>query len=637
MGSFGDWDTAQLHAESIKKKPVVIPPQYELPWRTLAIAIQSREVKERPGMVQEMEVEEMLTKFHAVFTPSEAEKHSKRETLGERLQQMRTSMQQRYGQDSAGWIDWERSAPQLFDIFTVDLNLPERVFFTVSIGESSATVSQVISVTLIITIVLSITSWMVSTLPEFRQDIGVCNGTEVGDCKPEPKEAFKYIDSTCVVLFTVEYLIKIFFVSWVRFEIMDDRFLHTVLGKKSVSDYVLEDDVVETKTTLDDKFKTLTKWVLQPSNLIDIIAIMPFWIEQIAQSGGGNSVFVILRILRLTRIFRVFKIGKYNEIFTLFGRVMVQSLPALYLMLFFVGLGLCLFGTLIWFAEQGHWHPPGNARLLELGIDDRGAYLRNAAFLPGVESWSESPYPSIIHTFWFVIVTVTTVGYGDSFPTTRGGKLVGAVTILCGVVVLAMPVGVIGANFSNEYDRSQMESKRKEKLKQQRLAKEEQRKLHMKAANNGSVGKAGQISHDDLVDMEIADELREVSAIIDRAMAMDAELTNMLKEGGVLHRLRKDLREFMQDLLNSRKQAGCSDVTVSLDLLTYRIFSQIRDVSDGAGQKDVDAPGFRQRWFEFMDQCWVYWNEHPPKQQAPQEIFELKGQLLKLPGVNLPG
>jgi hypothetical protein len=335
----------------------------------------------------------------------------------------------------------------------------------------------------------------------------------------------------------------------------------------------------------------------------------------------------------LTRIFRVFKIGKYNEIFTLFGRVMVQSLPALYLMLFFVGLGLCLFGTLIWFAEQGVWYPPGHPNLTSLDppITGRGAYLRNTAFLPGVEDWSESPYPSIIHTFWFVIVTVTTVGYGDSFPTTQSGKLFGAVTILCGVVVLAMPVGVIGANFSNEYDRSQMEAKRREKLRQQRLAKEEQRRLTRKTVGTGR--KDGIVTHQEIVDMEIADELREVSAIIDRAMAMDAELTNMLKEHGV-QRLRKDLREFMQDLLNSRNKAGCCDVTVSLDLLTYRIFSQIRDVEMS---KDVDVLGFRQRWFDFMDQCWVYWNESPPKQQKPQEIFELKGRLLKLPGAQAAG
>merc|ERR1719456_174790 len=110
--------------------------------------------------------------------------------------------------------------------------------------------------------------------------------------------------------------------------------------------------------------------------MIDLMSIMPFWIELFSGNEGEGGILVILRILRLTRVFRVFKLGKYNDVFTIFSRVMRHSLPALYLMLFFVSLGLCLFGTLIWFAESGVWHPEGHEKLLELGIDGRGAYLR---------------------------------------------------------------------------------------------------------------------------------------------------------------------------------------------------------------------------------------------------------------------
>merc|ERR1711904_310415 len=124
-----------------------------------------------------------------------------------------------------------------------------------------------------------------------------------------------------------------------------------------------------------------------------------------------------------------------------------------------------------------------------------------------------------------------------------------------------MPVGVIGANFSKEYEIIQMEAKRKEKLRQQRLDKDARRRTSVKSADEKPVPllkrkRSGDLSHQEMIDMEIADELRQVLAIIDRAMAMDAELTNMLKENGVLHRLRKDLKEFMQDLLNSRNKAG---------------------------------------------------------------------------------
>merc|ERR1719316_50018 len=98
------------------------------------------------------------------------------------------------------------------------------------------------------------------------------------------------------------------------------------------------------------------------SNVIDLLAILPFWLEFFGMQGGGGFL-VVLRILRLTRIFRVFKLGKYNDVFTLFTRVVNQSIPALSLMLFFISLGCCLFGTLVWFAEQGTWYPEGNPTL----------------------------------------------------------------------------------------------------------------------------------------------------------------------------------------------------------------------------------------------------------------------------------
>ena len=79
----------------------------------------------------------------------------------------------------------------------------------------------------------------------------------------------------------------------------------------------------------------------------------------------------------------------------------------------------------------------------------------------------ETPFPSIIHSFWYVIVTITTVGYGDAYPTTTSGKTIGCITILSGVIVMAMPIGVIGSNFSVEYNNVQNDKKRRVKLQRQ--------------------------------------------------------------------------------------------------------------------------------------------------------------------------
>jgi hypothetical protein len=529
-------------------------------------------------------------------------------------------------------------------MFSLKLNKFERIFFTVDLSDSSSMAAQITSVVLIMTIVFSISTWMLSTMPELRNlPEGRCRDPEavhkVGECEPEQMFFFDVLEHLFVHIFTIEFLMKLFTVHSVRFELNKMKFLEGALRGK-----------MKKHGELSPAWKTVLKWFLAPSTMIDLFAIVPYWLERITGSSGG-SAFVILRILRLTRVFRVFKIGKYNEIFSLFARVMTQSLPALYLMLFFVGLGLCLFGTLTWFCESGVWFPQGAPELIELGIDGRGAYLRNVAFLDGAEELAESPFPSIIHTFWFVIVTVTTVGYGDAFPTTGAGKLTGSITMLCGVVVLAMPVGVIGANFSNEYDRVQADKRRREKLQEQRIQKEA-KAAEAKAAESqkqsedASKQQAGAVKEERqnmLVqeDEELLADLRSIEAIMDSAIALDADLARM-PDSQAAQRPRRDLREFLKEMIRRLDKAGTTEQTNTLDQLTYRTFAQFRacvdfDPNSNGRPSLAEVQAFRKRWYAFVDQCWVHWVEHSPRPLVNSEIFELKGELLLQPRVQLAG
>lgn len=72
-----------------------------------------------------------------------------------------------------------------------------------------------------------------------------------------------------------------------------------------------------------------------------------------------------------------------------------------------------------------------------------------------VEVKARSPFQSIPHSFWWALVTATTVGYGDMFPTTDAGKITAGLAMVYSLCVLALPVGVIGANFNEvwkDYD-----------------------------------------------------------------------------------------------------------------------------------------------------------------------------------------
>eukprot|EP00602_Paraphysomonas_sp_CaronLab_P006432 CAMPEP_0185031892 /NCGR_PEP_ID=MMETSP1103-20130426/19603_1 /TAXON_ID=36769 /ORGANISM="Paraphysomonas bandaiensis, Strain Caron Lab Isolate" /LENGTH=603 /DNA_ID=CAMNT_0027567571 /DNA_START=334 /DNA_END=2145 /DNA_ORIENTATION=- len=295
---------------------------------------------------------------------------------------------------------------------------------------------------MIIVIVLSCAIYVLSTDPGVKYQPSDCDSPVCDNepecpgrivCEPEPPKYFFTIEIVCIAFFTADYTLRMLFVG-----LMPPR-LAGVLPNDW--DEVASDTFRQQKVIVPDPefspWWILLKYFIQPMNIVDLVAIVPFFIEYATSSG---SSIAIVRVLRLARMLRIFKASKYNEGTKLLATTLTRSFSALSLLFFFTALGVVLFGSLIYFVESG------NYTVTEDYPD--GVYLRKN--LRGDEM-EISPFTSIIVSCYWVIVTATTVGFGDLYPTSSGGRLVACVCMYCGLLVLALPITVVGSNFSRVY------------------------------------------------------------------------------------------------------------------------------------------------------------------------------------------
>ncbi|KAF9960156.1 hypothetical protein BGZ72_007843, partial [Mortierella alpina] len=179
-----------------------------------------------------------------------------------------------------------------------------------------------------------------------------------------------------------------------------------------------------------DSFKQLKKFLLSPLAIIDILSILPYYIE--LALTRDTTVFFRFTILRLFRLLRVFRTFKYSSTIIMTIEVMIvaikRSMDALSALFFFLITGTMLFSTLLYFAERGEWD---EARQVFIDANN-----------------NPSTFDSIPAAFWFVMVTITTTGYGDMVPTTFVGKLISFPAMMCGVLLITLPSIIIGRNFT---------------------------------------------------------------------------------------------------------------------------------------------------------------------------------------------
>ena len=307
----------------------------------------------------------------------------------------------------------------------------------------TSVLSRWVNVFLMSVIVVSIGAYCLSTEPFCTTVDAAKNG---GD--PEPLPAFYTIEVVCVSIFTLEYVGKLC-LAHAAFGLIEeepaveDDMLRTSLRRSSRRQASLHAQAAKNATHWENAVRT-ARWVRSPLNVIDLLAILPFYIQiatdAVEPSGGAGAGFNLswVRVLRLTRIVRIFKIAKFSNSLTALVNAIRDSADELMALASLWGMLLIVLGAMVHFFEQEKYEGA-------LGYYTRQDLYRNGEY-------EQSPFQSIPQSFWWVIVTMTTVGYGDFYPTTVGGKFTALLTMFVGVIMIAFVASIVNSHFGRHME-----------------------------------------------------------------------------------------------------------------------------------------------------------------------------------------
>ncbi|CAJ0605190.1 unnamed protein product [Cylicocyclus nassatus] len=258
----------------------------------------------------------------------------------------------------------------------------------------SSQYARTISLINICFVVLSIVCFCLKTHPYLRIpdiDVGSLNVSHpravyVGKTATRPHPSFFYVELVCNMWFSGEFLCRMLFCPKVG------PFLKT------------------------------------PVNIIDFIATLSFYIDWALDSALSGANRDSVEFFSIIRILRLFKLTQHSVGLKILIQTFKASAQELFLLVFFVLLGIVIFAALVYYAER-------------------------------VEDNPDNQFDSIPVGLWWAVITICTIGFGDLVPKTYLGMLVGSICALMGVLTIALPVPVIVSNFAMFYSHAQARSK----------------------------------------------------------------------------------------------------------------------------------------------------------------------------------
>jgi len=217
------------------------------------------------------------------------------------------------------------------------------------------------------------------------------------------------------------------------------------------------------------------RWMVSPMALIDLLAVLPFYL--------GMFVEMDLRAIRVLRVLRVFKLGRYSMAMNVMVSVARQETRAIGAVLF-VMLVVLIFTSSLMYLFEHHAQP--------------------------------HVFSDIPTAMWWSVVTLTTLGYGDMVPITPLGRMLGGLTAVLGVGMIALPAGVLASGFSE----------------QMRQRRQEYREAVERALEDGNITRRER-RHLDNVRLQLGMTEEQAAAILEHAVQHPDHCPHC---GGMLHR-----------------------------------------------------------------------------------------------------
>ena len=192
---------------------------------------------------------------------------------------------------------------------------------------------------------------------------------------------------------------------------------------------------------------SLIDFVLGAMNWMDLIAILPFYIGLMTSAGDDDNTLSLFRVLRVARIIRIAKITRYSSAMQLVNDVLQVSSSAFIVLIYLLVIMIILLSTLVYIAEAE--------------VDDDMYANGHDVVL------AKNPFTSIVAAMWYVITTITQVGYGDMIPASSAGKMFGFLALWTGTLTAALPISIFSTQFTAVAAKIETKSKREEKLMRQ--------------------------------------------------------------------------------------------------------------------------------------------------------------------------